>query len=283
MPNLTAPSEVRALLAERGLRPNHAFGQNFLVDRNILDVIVGAAALSPGDRVLEVGPGLGVLTEAMLAAGAQVLAVEKDEGLHAILAGRWGSEPRLDLRLGDALDLDYAAVFAPDACRFLVANLPYSVGTRVVVEAAIQAAPPERIVVLVQREVAERFTAVPRTPDMGTASVWLQQIYDIEVVRLVKPVCFWPAPEVTSAIVRMDRHGRLPLSDAERSCLREVTRIAFQHRRKQMATLFRTAPGSLAASPETMRERLVALGLPATARAEELSVEQWCALAREMA
>ena len=279
MPNLTAPSEIQAILAARGLRPNHAFGQNFLIDRHVLDFIVEAAALSPGDRVLEVGPGLGALTQELMERGARVLAVEKDEGLHAILADRWGADPRLELRLGDAMELDYSAVFAPDACRYLVSNLPYSVGTRIVVEAAIQPAPPERIVVLVQKEVAERFIARPRTADMGTVSVWLQQVYDVEIVRLVKPTCFWPPPEVTSAIVRMRRHHRLPLGEEERARLRALTRIAFQHRRKQMASLFRTAPDGLVATPETMRARLTALGLPPTARAEELSVEQWCRLA----
>jgi 16S rRNA (adenine1518-N6/adenine1519-N6)-dimethyltransferase len=280
MPNLTAPSEIRALLEAHGLRPNHSFGQNFLIDRHVLDFIVGAAELSPGDRVFEAGPGLGALTQELMDRCGHVLAVEKDEGLHAILAERWGGDPRLDLRLGDALELDYAAVFAPGACRYLVSNLPYSVGTRIVVEAAIQKTPPERIVVLVQKEVAERFVARPRTADMGTAAVWLQQVYDVEIVRLVKPSCFWPAPEVTSAIVRMCRHGRLPLSDVERSRLRAATRVAFQHRRKQMAPLFRNAPEGLAASPDEIRARLRALGLPETARAEELSVEQWCAFVR---
>ncbi len=281
MPNLTAPSEIQAILAARGLRPNHSFGQNFLIDRHVLDFIVEAAAPAPGDRVLEVGPGLGALTQELMERGARVLAVEKDEGLHAILAERWGADPRLELRLGDAMDLDYTAVFAPDACRYLVSNLPYSVGTRIVVEAAIQNTPPDRIVVLVQKEGAERFIAKPRTADMGTVSVWLQQVYDVEIVRLVKPTCFWPPPEVTSAIVRLRRHHRLPLGEEERARLRALTRIAFQHRRKQMATLFRNAPDGLAASPDDMRARLAALGLPPTARAEELSVEQWCRLAAE--
>lgn len=280
MLNLTAPKEIQAILAARDLRPNHKFGQNFLIDRHVLDFIVEAADLAPGDRVLEVGPGLGALTQELMEKSGRVLAVEKDEGLHAILADRWGTDPRLELRLGDAMELDYAAVFAPGACRFLVSNLPYSVGTRIVVEAALQETPPERIVVLVQKEVAERFVAKPRTVDMGTVSVWLQQIYDVDIVRLVKPTCFWPAPEVTSAIVRMRRQNRLPLSCAERQRLHAITRIAFQHRRKQMATLFKSAPGDLAASPEEIRARLAALGLPETARAEELSVEQWCAFAK---
>ena len=280
MPSLTSPSVVRAILDAHGIRPSRHLGQNFLIDRHVLDFIVEAAAPSPGDRVLEVGPGIGVLTQELLARGCHVLAIEKDPALHAILAERWGSEPRLDLRLGDALDLDYEAVFGPDGARLLVSNLPYSVGTRVVVEAAIQATPPDRMSVLVQKEVAERFAAKPGTADMGTAGLWLQQVYDVEIVRLVKPSCFLPAPDVTSAIVRMTRHDRLPLAPEERERLRALSRIAFQHRRKQMAPLYRSAPPPLAASPETVRARLASLGLPESARAEELSVPQWCDLAR---
>lgn len=280
MPNLTSPKELQSILAAHGIQPSRRLGQNFLIDRHVLEFIVEAARLQPGDHVLEVGPGAGVLTQELLSRGCHVLAVEKDAGLHALLAERWASEQLLDLRLGDALELDYAAVFAPDATRLLVSNLPYSVGTRVVVEAAIQETPPERMVVLVQKEVAERFVAKPGSADMGTAGVWLQQVYDVEIVRLVKPSCFWPSPDVTSAIVRMERHARLPLDAAERARLRALTRIAFQHRRKQMAPLYRNAPGDLAATPDEMRARLRVLGLPENARAEELSVEQWCALSR---
>ena len=283
MLNLTSPKELQSILAAHGIQPSRRLGQNFLIDRHVLEFIVEAARLQPGDRVLEVGPGAGVLTQELLARGCRVMAVEKDDGLHALLAERWAGEPLLDLHLGDALDLDYAAVFAPDVARLLVSNLPYSVGTRVVVEAAIQETPPDRIVVLVQKEVAERFVAKPGTADMGTAGVWLQQIYDVEIVRLVKPSCFWPAPDVTSAIVRMERHERLPLDAAERERLRALTRIAFQHRRKQMAPLYRGAPAGLAATPDEVRARLCALGLSEDARAEVLSVEQWCTLARSWA
>lgn len=280
MPNLTSPRDVRALLDAAGIRPSRRLGQNFLIDRNALEAIVEAAAPEPGERILEVGPGLGVLTEALLERGCRVLAVEKDPALHALLMERWRDEPRLELRLGDALELDYAALFAPEGgIRRLISNLPYSVGTRIVVEAAIQAVPPERMVVLVQKEVADRFAARPGTADMGTAGLWLQQAYDVEIVRAVKPSCFLPAPDVTSSIVRMTRHRRFPLSEPVRARLRALSRIAFQHRRKQMATLYRSAPDALAADPEQVRARLAARGLPPGARAEELSVADWCALA----
>lgn len=278
--NLASPRDIRELLEARGLRPSRALGQNFLIDRNILDAIVEAAEVGSADHVLEVGPGLGVLTEALLARARHVTAVEKDAGLHAILAERWGAEPRLTLIHGDALDLDHAALLA-SGVTCMVSNLPYSVGTRVIVDAATQADPPDRMVVLVQREVAERFVAGPSTSDMGTVSVWLQQAYTAELVRLVKPTCFWPKPDVVSAVVRLRRHAAYPMTEPRRHLLRELTRIAFQHRRKQMATLFRDSPAPFGAAPDVVRARLVGCGVPATARAEELTVAQWCVLARE--
>lgn len=277
--NLASPREIRLLLEERGLQPSRTLGQNFLIDRNILDAIVAAAEVGPADHVLEVGPGLGVLTEALLARAARVTAVEKDAGLHAVLAERWGAEPRLTLIHGDALDLDHPALRrAGVTC--LVSNLPYSVGTRVVVDAAVQPDPPDRMVVLVQREVAERFAALPGTPDMGTVSVWLQQAYAVDVVRLVKPTCFWPKPDVVSAVVRLRRHAAHPLDEGQRTTLRELSRIAFQHRRKQMASLFRDAPAPYRAAPEAARALLERCGADPAARAEALSVAQWCDLAR---
>jgi len=277
--NLASPREIRELLAVHGLRPSRTLGQNFLIDRNILDAIVAAAEISAGDHVLEVGPGLGVLTEELLSRARHVTAVEMDSGLHAILAERWGEDPRLTLIHGDALELDYPAL-SGRGVTCLVSNLPYSVGTRVVVDAAIQPEPPDRMVVLVQREVAERFVAAPATADMGTVTVWLQQRYDVEIVRKVKPTCFWPKPEVVSAVVRMRRHERFPLSEPQRTLLRDLTRIAYQHRRKQMASLFREAPESCTADPETVKQRLRDCGAEPTARAEELSVPQWCSLAQ---
>lgn len=277
--NLASPREVREILERRGLRPLRTLGQNFLIDRNILDAIVAAAEPTGADHVLEVGPGLGVLTEALMDKAGHVTAVEMDAGLHAILAERWGVDPRLTLLHGDALELDYAGLFrAGVTC--LVSNLPYSVGTRVVVDAAIQPEPPGRMVVLVQREVAERFAAEPGTSDMGTVSVWLRQAYHVEVVRMVKPTCFWPKPDVVSAVVRLRRHGKFPLSEHQRHVLRDITRIAFQHRRKQLAALFRDAPDPYRADSDAMKAKLHACGASSTARAEELAVAQWCALAR---
>jgi len=284
--NLTSPREIRELLDRHGLRPNRALGQNFLVDRNILNAIADAAEISPLDQVLEVGPGLGALTEVLLERAKRVVAVELDAGLHRILQARWGKHPNLCLLHGDALDLDHAALSA-QGITCLVSNLPYSVGTRVIVDAATQAEPVGRMVVLVQREVAERFCAQPGTPEIGAISVWLQQAYCVEVLRLVKPTCFLPKPDVMSAVVRMRRQEKHPLDAAERETLRELTRLGFQQRRKQLATVLRSAgvgkPSCAAAKtagPRAIAAVLEECGIAGAARPEELAVEQWCALAR---
>ncbi|MCL1856307.1 MAG: 16S rRNA (adenine(1518)-N(6)/adenine(1519)-N(6))-dimethyltransferase RsmA [Kiritimatiellaeota bacterium] len=276
---MTSPKVIQELLARANLTPRHGLGQNFLIDHNILDHIVNAAKVTQADHVLEVGPGLGTLTQELLARAGKVTAVELDDGLYALLRERWGDEPRLALRHGDATELDHAALTA-EGVTCLVSNLPYAVGTRVVVDAALQPVPPDRIVVLVQKEVAERFAAAPRTHAISPLSIWIQQCYTVSLVKLVKPSCFWPPPEVTSAVIRLERHDRFPLAHADRLRLHALTRQAFSQRRKQMANLFKSAP--FAIPPERMKALLVHCGATPTARAEELSLSQWITLLKEM-
>jgi len=272
--NLTSPKVIQALLAERGFSPNHSLGQNFLIDQNILDIIINAAEVTQDDRVLEVGPGLGTLTQELLARAGHVTAVEKDTGIFNILRDRWGTLPNLTLIQGDALELDHAAL--QYTC--LISNLPYAVGTRVVVDAAAQEHPPSRMVMLVQKEVAERFAARPSTSDIGPISIWLQQLYTVDIIKSVKGTCFWPKPDVTSAVVRLRRNDKHPLTFEQRKRLWDITRIAFSQRRKQMATLFKGAQSPYTAPPDDIRRRLKECGASETARAEELSLEQWIQL-----
>ncbi len=272
--NLTSPKTVQALLATHGIRPNKTLGQNFLIDRNILDHIVAAADVKPDVHVLEVGPGLGVLTEALLARARHVTAIEKDGGLFRILNNRWGGDPRLTLIEGDALEADLPGILAGGATR-LVSNLPYAVGVRVVVDAACCATPPDVMVLLLQNEVAERFTAPPGTSAIGAVTIWLQQRYTVTRVRTVKPACFLPRPDVLSAVVKLVRHARFPLDDAAHAKLRHLTKTAFLHRRKQLVAAMRHAPDGLARDAAFTRAALAACGAPADARPEALSVEQW--------
>ena len=275
--NLTSPSQVKAWCIEHDFHPNKVLGQNVLVDRNALESIVEAAALPTGARVLEIGPGLGVLTEEMLRRGFAVTAVEKDPVLAERLAEALGNPPNLTVRAGDALDLIKDG--SCDGFPALVSNLPYQAGTRILLEltqrtggarscasvgaggtrSCASAGAPETAVVLVQTEVAERLAAGPGSKVRGLAGVCVQHDYDVQLVRAVKAACFWPRPEVGSTVVRLTRHHRNDaLTPDWRAHFRQITKQAFEHRRKQLGTIFKGRVQS-------------------TARAEQLSNSDWLA------
>lgn len=279
--NLTSPSQVKAWCIENGFHPNKTLGQNFLIDRNILDAIIDASGVLAGQRVLEIGPGLGVLTEALLARGAHVTAVEKDSRLAVRLAPALQQPPGLRVIEADALELDLDALLGEgfDVC---VSNLPYSVGTRILLDLALHALAPRSFTVLVQAEVAERFAAPPGEEARGQAGVWLQLDYEVVPVRAVKAACFWPRPEVGSAIVRLDRRG-CDLTPAERRWFFDLTRYAFMHRRKQLGAALRKAPEPLGRDDAALAALFAAAGVAPQARAEQLSNVQWQALARAFA
>ena len=276
--NLTSPSQVKAWCIEHDFHPNKVLGQNFLVDRNALESIVEAAALPTGARVLEIGPGLGVLTEEMLRRGYAVTAVEKDPVLAERLAEELGNPPNLTVRAGDALDLIKDG--SCDGFPALVSNLPYQAGTRILLEltqrtggarscasvgaggtrSCASAGAPETAVVLVQTEVAERLAAGPGSKVRGLAGVWVQLDYDVQLVRAIKASCFWPRPEIGSTVVRLTRHHRNDaLAPDWRARFRQITKQAFEHRRKQLGAIFKGQVQS-------------------TARAEQLSNDDWLAL-----
>jgi 16S rRNA (adenine1518-N6/adenine1519-N6)-dimethyltransferase len=275
--NLTSPTQVKAWCIENGFHPNRTLGQNFLIDRNSLDAMVDASGVEEGRRVLEIGPGLGALTEALLARGARVTAVEKDSRLASRLADALGCPPALRVVEADALELDHGALLAErfDAC---VSNLPYSVGTRILIDLALHPLAPPTFTVLVQTEVAERLAAGPGCEARGQAGVWLQLDYSVAVVRTVKASCFWPRPEVGSSVVRLDRRP-CALAAVARKWYFELTRYAFMHRRKQLASALRKAPEPLGRDESALAALFASAGIPPQARAEQLDNAQWQALA----
>ena len=279
--NLTSPSAVKAWCIENGFHPNRSLGQNFLIDRNILDAILDASGAAEGQRVLEIGPGLGVLTEGLLERGAQVTAIEKDTRLASRLADALGNPPALRVMAADALEVDWDALLS-EGFNVCVSNLPYSVGTRILLDLALHPRAPHSFTVLVQTEVAERFAAPPNAEARGQAGVWLQLDYDVRLVRAVKGSCFWPRPEVGSSIVRLDRHGS-DLTPEERKWFFDLTRHAFMHRRKQLAASLRKAPEPLGRDDAVLAALFREAGIEPTARAEQLSNAQWQALARAFA
>ena len=276
--NLTSPSQVKEWCLAHDFHPNKVLGQNFLIDKNALDAILDAADLpsppvEPPAPVLEVGPGLGVLTEGLLQRGCAVTAVEKDPVLADRLAASLENPPNLTVIKGDALD--FAKDGALAGFPTMVSNLPYQAGTRILLElirridleAETSAEAPQRqaadtIVVLVQTEVAERLAAGPGSKTRGLAGVWAQLDYDVQIVRAVKASCFWPRPEIGSTVVKLVRHHRNDtLSAGARALFRRLTKQAFEHRRKQLGSIFKGY-------------------IQSTARAEELANDDWIALTK---
>lgn len=261
--NLTSPSQVKAWCLANGFHPNRTLGQNFLIDRNALEAIVDVAGLEAPARVLEIGPGLGVLTEELLRRGHAVTAIEKDPVLADRLASALGEPSSLAVLKGDALDFIKAGEC--DMFPALVSNLPYQAGTRILLEIA-QRVPsvPEAMVVLVQTEVAERLAAAPGSKTRGLAGVWMQLDYDVELVRTVKASCFWPRPDVGSTVVKLSRHHRNDdMASSVREMLHRLTKRAFEHRRKQLGSIFKGV-------------------IETAARAEELSNDEWRDLAQAL-
>jgi 16S rRNA (adenine1518-N6/adenine1519-N6)-dimethyltransferase len=243
-------------------------GQNFLADPNLLEAILRDAALSRDDVVLEVGAGEGVLTE-LLAAAAHVHAIEVDRRLEEALAPL-AAHPGVELHWGDAMKLDLAALAPPPTA--VVANLPYAVATPLLLRTIEELPSLRRWTVMVQREIADRLRAAPGSRTYGSPSVLVQLACEVRLLRTVDPAVFRPRPRVESAILALRRRG--PGADPQ---TRDLVRAAFAHRRKSLArSLEHVRPGSLDAT----RAALAALGLPADARAEQLTPGDFQALAR---
>jgi 16S rRNA (adenine1518-N6/adenine1519-N6)-dimethyltransferase len=246
-------------------------GQNFLADPNLLDAIVRDAALAPADVVLEVGAGEGVLTERLAAAADRVHTVEIDRGLEPALAAV-AALPGVELHWGDAMKLDLGSLEpAPTA---MVANLPYSVATPLILRTIEQLPSLARWTVMVQREIGDRLRAAPGSRTYGSPSVVAQLACEVELVRKVDPAVFKPRPRVDSAILRLRRTG--PAADPATHAL---IRAAFAHRRKSLA---RSLEHGRAGSLGPARAALAELGLAQDSRAEALSPQQFAALSAKL-
>jgi 16S rRNA (adenine1518-N6/adenine1519-N6)-dimethyltransferase len=257
-------------MREFGVRPNRELGQNFLVDSNILDVIGRAAELGAGDLVLEVGGGLGVLSEYLAERVGHVHVVEVDRGLEAALRDALDPHPNTTLHLADAVKLDLASL--EPAPTKVVANLPYGVAATVILR-TIDLESVDTWIAMVQKEVGERFAAAPRTSAYGVPSVLAQLACDVRVVRKIPRNVFHPVPNVDSVLVGLWRRAPAPPES-----LKTLVQHGFAHRRKALARSLSLAPGAPDGIRERAREALEALGHPPDARAESLSPADWRAL-----
>ncbi len=275
-----SPTATRDLLATLGHTPKRFLGQNFLVDGNIVRKSLELAEVRAGDRVVEVGPGLGTLTTALLEAGAEVWAVEKDRGLHAHLEATLAPRFPATFHLleGDAVEHPLAAFpSAPAAAGDfkIVANLPYAIATPWLDE--VLAGPlPVRLVLMLQQEAAQRYAAQPGSKSFGAISVFLQAAYEIAPGHKVAAACFHPRPDVESHLLHLVRRTQPVVFPA---AFKALVRGCFQQRRKQIGALLRArVPAGLPG----WRELLAAHGLSEQSRPEEIPIPCWIALCRAL-
>jgi 16S rRNA (adenine1518-N6/adenine1519-N6)-dimethyltransferase len=282
------PASVRATLRAAGLRARHALSQNFLADVDVLDGILAEADPTPGRRILEIGPGLGILTGALLDAGAAVTAVELDRGLAAFLRDRFGdaleradshgldSAGALRIIEGDALDQDLVRLVPPPYD--VVANLPYHI-TSPILHAVLGEAPrPERLVLMVQAEVAERIAAPPGR--MSYLSVFVQYHARVRVALAVPPEAFEPEPAVRSAVIVVEPFAEDDrLEPSQEEALWRLVQASFRERRKMLHNvLTRQLPVDAA----RVAAALDAAGITPDRRPQTLAVGEWLRLAEEL-
>lgn len=273
---LLGPREIRDLARRHGFSPSKALGQNFVVDQNTIRRIVRLAEIAPTDRVVEIGAGVGTLTLALAGAAASVIAVEIDRKLVPALEEVLGGAGNVELVVADALQVDYRSLLKGDEAR-LVANLPYNIATPLVAKLLEEVREIADLVIMVQREVAERFVAPPGSRTYGGISVLIAYHCDARLLGKIPSSVFWPVPKVESLLVRLTR--RPPPVEVGFSELKPVVRAAFGQRRK-------TLRNSLAAGLELHVSKVEAAirgaGLDPDVRAETLTLEEFAKLAEEL-
>ncbi|HVU69921.1 MAG TPA: 16S rRNA (adenine(1518)-N(6)/adenine(1519)-N(6))-dimethyltransferase RsmA [Ktedonobacteraceae bacterium] len=273
--DLTNIHVLRDLLYSHGMRPNKAFGQNFLVERNVLQQIVEAAELEQDDEVLEVGAGTGVLTRELARTARRVVAVELEQDMLTLLEKTTRGYPNVEIIARNLLYLEPEEIFARQPYK-LVANLPYYITAPTFRHFLESANPPRLLVVMVQYEVAQRIVAEPG--DLSMMGVSVQFYGRPRILARVPARAFYPAPKVDSAILRVDVYEQAPLTRQERDSFFRVVQAGFSERRKQVHN---SLAHGLHRKDEVIRAWLAAAGIEANRRAETLSIEEWLRLWRE--
>ena len=276
IPVIADTKVTRHILSAFHLRASKRLGQNFLVDAGVVRAIVDAADLSPADTVLEIGPGIGTLTQGLAESGARIVAVELDKKLPAVLAETLKGYDNVTVVPGDILKLDILRILNLGAGeRFkVVANLPYYITTPILMALLEQHLPIERMVTMVQKEVAVRMTARPGSKDYGALSVAVQYHTDARIVMDVPPRAFMPAPEVTSAVIACRVRETPTVHPSDEKLFFRLVRAAFGQRRK---TLLNALTGARL-TKELCRAGLAAAGIAESLRGEQLSLADFARL-----
>ncbi len=280
MATLGIPQNTIEVLQKYHFNFQKKFGQNFLIDTHVLEKIIASAGVTQEDFVLEIGPGIGTMTQYLCESAREVVAVEIDQNLIPILQDTLSAYDNVTVINEDILKLDIAKLARErnggNPIK-VVANLPYYITTPIIMGLFESHVPIESITVMVQKEVADRMQVGPGTKDYGALSLAVQYYAKPEIVANVPPNCFMPRPNVGSAVIRLTRHDTVPVDVEDEKLMFAIIRASFNQRRKTLANGLSNAPG-IRLSKEEIQESITELGVPVTIRGEALTLQQFAEL-----
>lgn len=277
---LSNPQETIKVIQENGFTFHKKYGQNFLIDSHVIDKIISVADLDKNSRVLEIGPGIGTLTQYLAEASGEVVAVEIDDKLIPILSKTLAEYDNVRVIHGDILKQDTEQIFGGKPFK-IVANLPYYITTPIIMSLLESGVPAQSITVMIQKEVAERMQAAPGSKNYGALSLAVQYYAEPYLAANVPPNCFMPRPNVGSAVINLKRLETPAVSVKDPSQMFKLIRGAFNQRRKTLANAVANFDG-VAYSREDVEKALEAMGLDTRVRGEALTLEQFAALSDEL-
>lgn len=280
MATLGIPQNTIAVLQKYNFNFQKKFGQNFLIDTHVLDKIINAAEITKEDFVLEIGPGIGTMTQYLCENAREVVAVEIDKNLIPILEDTLKEYDNVTVINEDVLKVDINKLAEEKNNKKpikVVANLPYYITTPIIMGLFESHVPIDSITIMVQKEVAERMQVGPGTKEYGALSLAVQYYAKPEIIANVPPNCFMPRPKVGSAVIRLTRHKETPVQVEDEKLMFHIIRASFNQRRKTLVNGLKNA-GELSLSKEIIEESIEELGVPLTIRGEALSLEQFAML-----
>ena len=282
--NLCDYNTIRDLLARHGFHFSKSMGQNFLIDTHVLDKIIRAAEITKDDFVLEIGPGIGTMTQYLAQAAREVVAVEIDKALIPILQDTLSGFPNAEVIHDDILKVDIAGLAEQrNGGRPIkvVANLPYYITTPIIMSLFESQVPLASVTVMVQKEVAERMQAGPGSKDYGALSLAVQYYAEPYIAANVPPNCFMPRPNVGSAVIRLTRHEVPPVQVDNEKLMFQIIRASFNQRRKTLVNGLNNSP-EITLTKEQITEAVESLGKGAGVRGEALTLEEFAGLANKI-